>query len=152
MKYVQTDSNDKIIGYYDDKIAPPPKGSDKITNEKWQQALNDDSSHFKFGKFSLVIEPLTQEQRIEQIKGLIGYTIDSEMKDTKYFMGFGFKYGRDSVARYPTDEEAIKLTAWQKAVWTKTAVWFDAVNSSIEDIDILTDGYIKENLPKVENY
>ena len=75
--------------------------------------------------YAIANPPLTQEQRINEIETLIVSVLETEMKDTKYFLGFGFKYGRDSVARYPTDEEAIKLTAWEKAVWIKTAEWLE---------------------------
>lgn len=102
--------------------------------------------------YAIVNPPPTQEQKINDIERFIVSILEIEMKDKKYFMGFGFKYGRDSVARYPTDPEAIKLTAWQKEVWHKASVWFDSVNSGIEDIDILTQEYIIENLPKVEDF
>lgn len=152
MKYVQTDSNHKILGFYDNKISEPPEDSKEISDKDWQNALDIGANHFESGQFSIVIEPLTQAQQLDEIGDYVASMLETEMKDTKYFFGYGFKYGRDSVARYPTDEEAIKLTAWQKAIWQKCSIWRSEIAAGTLQISTLTESYVNENLPNIDDF
>jgi hypothetical protein len=166
MKYVQTDSNDKIIGYYDDKIAPPPEGSEEITPEKWQQALNDGSSHFKSGNFDLVVEPLTDIQIISNTLTNILIHMDKifieEYEKPIYFHGMGFggsNSGRYAIGNailnattFPNNEDTIKLANWRYDCYGKFKEWRVFLVKGTMPTSTYTNEYVEENLPNVENY
>lgn len=102
--------------------------------------------------YAIANPPPTQAQRLDEIEDYVASILETEMKDTKYFMGYGFKYGRDSVARYPTDEEAIKLTAWQKAIWEQCSIWRGEISAGTLQISTLTESYLNENLPNIDDF
>lgn len=65
--------------------------------------------------------------------------LDAEMKKDIYFYGLGFELGRESVAMFPNEPDAIRLTAWHKATLIKEKELFDAVRNGIIGVDDIMD-------------
>jgi hypothetical protein len=152
MKHVKVDMDDKILGYYDSDISQPPIGAEEISNKKWREALHNGSTHFKDGKFSIIIQPKTQEQKVDDIANYIISIHDMESKDTKYYFGWGFKNGIQSLARHPNHIDAIKLNNWIDESWNQASIWFNKITTGEKSIDFFTPEKIKELLPDINNF
>jgi len=137
MKFVKTDSNQKIIGFYDNIISKAPNGSHEISDKAWKNALKIGANHFEFGEFSIVIEPLTQEQLIAEIR--VRY--DREIQDICTENLLNDINSARSLATEPKSllqPIAKKITEWELANQEQFIDLFNAVKAGKFDIESYT--------------
>jgi hypothetical protein len=68
-----------------------------------------------------------------------------------YFHNLGFTDGLVSVAKYPTNADAKKISAWAEACWVVVETKQAEILAGTLDIDTIDDAYLTANLPKVED-
>ena len=91
----------------------------------------------------------TLTEKINVLADQLTEIIDTECKKTVYFHGLGFADGMSSVSKYPTNVDAMKLTAWAEACWVKAAEIQAAVIAQTRDIDSVN---IADELPDVVSF
>lgn len=89
---------------------------------------------------------ITLKQKIENMGEQISLLIDKECRKDIYFHGLGFADGLLSVAKYPTNPDAIKLSNWAEEFWTKASQIKAEVLAGTKDIDTII---LTEEIPEL---
>jgi len=139
MKYYKN-KNNKVYAYETEE-SYEKFGKDlnltKISNEERHKILNP---------------PKTQEEKVNEIANLIISIHNTETKNTKYYFGWGFKNGIESLARHPNHPDALKLNNWIDESWNQASIWFKKITNNEVSIDYFTEDKIREILPNVNDF
>lgn len=91
-------------------------------------------------------QTITLKQKIQNMGEQISLLIDKECRKDIYFHGLGFADGLLSVAKYPTNPDAIKLSNWAEEFWTKASQIKAQVLAGTKDIDTII---LTEEIPEL---
>lgn len=92
------------------------------------------------------------QQKINAIADKVSNILDNEAKKNIYYYGLGFSDGMLSVAKYPNNSDATKLSNWAEACWQVVATKLGEIQAGMLDIDTVDNEYINTNLPNVEDF
>lgn len=141
MKYLNFDSNGKILGFYDDEIhLNIPKPNAKITDEVWQEALKSGANFYDQKSGALSFKDFRSEDEILQELKKQMITLIHEKKDELNYSNYEFE---NHTYRMGADVQADLLA---------TITIFGAVGKLPDGYtikDIKSGEYVAFDLPKL---
>jgi len=136
MKYVKTNKDGVIEGFYESDISKPPKGSVKITQEDWQEAVDIGANHFDGTVFSVKKEPLNKEVLANQLM----FLADTKQEDAEGLI-LGYKATPKQIERYKDKYERAKEGEFDDATNQIIIQKFEAMRSAIRQFTDMIEEY-----------
>ena len=157
MKYVLTNNDGEITGFYESGIKTPPQEAKKITEKEWKEALSNNYTHYIKSVFSAVISVKTKED----IENNLIQLADSKQEDA-YRLVLGYKSTTGQIERYKDKyERAIKgefTKAKNSAIIAKFNPARDVIRNIVDRIeyfreevdDLIQDGQLDKAEKAIE--
>ena len=93
----------------------------------------------KFSKYKTLADKKNADfkGKIRELGNFISQYIDNECKKLLYFNGLGFANGLSSVAKYPNNSDAKKLSNWAGRIWKRASELHNDILAKKIDVNTL---------------